>query len=198
MTEPVLTSTLATLLFSMNVSPEDAEAAGAEMRALNEVMRLQPGFRHLDVLRHNGDAGVEFCLLVHFANETALQNWKDDPARREAITKVESFALGEVRRQEALGPDPWFNPLPSFRGAARPPLVPFWKRWVLSILAVYPGLLVLLLISDPLLHGWPWLLRMFVVVAVMTGLMAAWILPTLTRLLHGWLTSGVSSGQTGR
>lgn len=106
--------------------------------------------------------------------------------------------MGEVRRQEALGSDPWFNPLPSLQGAPRPPVVLFWKRWVLSILAVYPGLLVLLLISDPLLHGWPWPLRMFVVVAVMTGLMAAWIVPTLTRLLHGWLISGVSGGQKGR
>jgi antibiotic biosynthesis monooxygenase (ABM) superfamily enzyme len=89
MKEPVLTSAPATLLFSMHVSPADVEAAGTEMRALNEVMRLHPGFRHLDVLRHNCDTGVEFCLLVHFVDETALQIWKDAPARREAITKAQ-------------------------------------------------------------------------------------------------------------
>ena len=179
----------ATMLFSMRVAAADAAAAADEMRALNALMREQAGFRHLDVLRRDEAAGVEFCLLVHFDSEAALTAWKSAPARRAAIARIERHAIGDVRRQEALGNDPWFQPLPAGPGA-RPPSVPFWKRWVLSILAVYPGLALLLLVADPLLSGVPWALRLFVVVAVMTGLMAAWIVPALTRLLQGWLTGG--------
>lgn len=181
----------ATMLFSMCVGLQDAEAASAEMRALNMVMRAQPGFRHLDVLRRDEAGCVEFSMLVHFEDEASLQGWKAAPERLAAIARIEAFARGAPRREEALGVDPWFNPVPA-AGPQRPPAVPFWKRWVLSILAVYPGLVVLLLISEPLLSGLPWLARIFIVVTVMTGLMAVWIVPTLTRLLHGWLTSGAS------
>jgi antibiotic biosynthesis monooxygenase (ABM) superfamily enzyme len=182
----------ATMLFSMCVGVQDAEAAAIEMRALNAVMRSQPGFRHLDVLRRDEAGCVEFSMLVHFADEASLQAWKATPERLAAIARIEAFARGAPRREEALGNDPWFNPMPAPPGPMRPPAVPLWKRWVLSILAVYPGLVLLLLISEPLLFGVPWLVRIFIVVVIMTGLMAAWIVPFLTRLLQGWLTSGAS------
>ena len=178
----------ATLLFTMSVGATDAEAAGAEMRALNAALRAQPGFRHLDVLRREEGGTVEFSMLVRFADEASLAAWKEAPERLAAIARVEAFARSAPRREEAVGHDNWFNPI-MVTGPARPPLPPLWKRWVVSIIAVYPGLVVLLLISEPLLSGFPWLLRIFVVVVAMTGLMAVWIVPTLTRLLHKWLTA---------
>lgn len=181
----------ATMLFSMSVGRADAEATASELRALNAALREQPGFRHLDVLRRDEPTFVEFSMLVHFADEASLLAWKAAPMRLAAIARIEAFAHGAPRREVAVGNDPWFNPV-TVPGPARPPAVPLWKRWVLSIVAVYPGLVILLLIFEPLLSGVPWLLRIFVVVVLMTGLMAVWIVPTLTRLVQGWLTSGTA------
>lgn len=181
----------ATMLFSMSVGRADADAAATELRALNAALREQPGFRHLDVLRRDEPTFVEFSMLVHFADEASLRAWKAAPVRLAAVARIEAFAHGAPRREVAVGNDPWFNPI-TVPGPARAPLVPFWKRWVLSISAVYPGLVILLLISEPLLSGFPWVLRIFVVVALMTGLMAVWIVPTLMPLLQGWLTAGAA------
>ena len=186
-----LEPTPATLLFTMSVGAGDAEAAAAEMRALHAALRAQPGFRHLDVLRRDDGGTVEFSMLVQFADEASLAAWKEAPARLAVITRVEAFARSAPRREEAVGHDNWFNPI-VVAGPARPVRAPLWKRWVLSIIAVYPGLVLLLLISEPLLSGFPWLLRIFIVVVAMTGLMAVWIVPTLTRVLHRWLTAAPS------
>ena len=180
----------ATLFFAMSASAQDADTVAAELRAISVALRAQPGFRHLNVLRRDEPGAVEFSMLVQFEDEDSLSLWKASPQRLQAIDRIEGYARSAPRREEALGTDNWFAPITApARAPAAPPAVPLWKRWVLSILAVYPGLVVLLLISEPLLSGFPWLLRIFVVVAVMTGLMAVWIVPTLTRLLQGWLTA---------
>lgn len=65
----------------------------------------------------------------------------------------------------------------------------FWKRWAISMLGVYPPLVVLVLVSQSLLQGAPVVVPLFVIACCLTGLTTGLILPFLNRRLHGWLTA---------
>ncbi len=70
------------------------------------------------------------------------------------------------------------------KGAGHPA---FWKRWVVSMLAVYPPLVLLVYGSRELLQGVPPLASLFLIALVLTGLSTGLIVPFLQRRLAGWL-----------
>ena len=63
----------------------------------------------------------------------------------------------------------------------------FWKRWTVSMLAVYPPLVCLVLASQFVLGDVPLLISLFIIAFCLTGLSTGFILPFLNRQLHGWL-----------
>ena len=64
---------------------------------------------------------------------------------------------------------------------------PFWKRWTVSMLAVYPPLVALVYLSRSVLKGVPTAASLFLIAACLTGLSTGLILPFLHRRLAGWL-----------
>ncbi len=63
----------------------------------------------------------------------------------------------------------------------------FWKRWTVSMLAVYPPLVCLVIVSQYVL-GWAHpLLSLSIIAFCLTGLSTGLILPFLNRHLHDWL-----------
>lgn len=75
-----------------------------------------------------------------------------------------------------------------------PPAVPpqqpkFWKRWAVSMLAVYPALIVLVLATRPFTQGMPMGVSLFIVALLLTGLNTGLILPFLNRKLGRWLAA---------
>lgn len=175
----------ATLLFTIRVSRADAAACECRLKALNRLLREREGFRSIEVVRRDDADGADFILLVHFDTERNLEAWKAAPERLTAIAGIESLALGAFQRQQAVGSDIWFDTIErQVPGHAR---IPFWKRWVLSVIAVYPGLLVLLELAEPLVGWLPRPLSLFLIVVAMTGLMTAFIMPWLMHRFESWL-----------
>ena len=46
----------------------------------------------------------------------------------------------------------------------------FWKRWVVSMLAVYPALILLVVVTRPFTEGMPAAASLFIVALLLTGL----------------------------
>lgn len=65
----------------------------------------------------------------------------------------------------------------------------FWKRWVVSMLAVYPALILLVLVTRPFTQGMPMTASLFIVALLLTGLNTGLILPFLHRRLGRWLAA---------
>ncbi len=63
----------------------------------------------------------------------------------------------------------------------------FWKRWAVSMLAVYPPLVCLVLASRYVLDSTHVVLSLFIIATCLTGLTTGLILPFLNRHLHDWL-----------
>ncbi|MBU1315808.1 MAG: hypothetical protein KJ947_21195 [Alphaproteobacteria bacterium] len=65
----------------------------------------------------------------------------------------------------------------------------FWKRWVVSMLAVYPALILLVVVTRPFTEGMPAAASLFIVALLLTGLNTGLILPFLNRCLASWLAA---------
>lgn len=67
------------------------------------------------------------------------------------------------------------------------PVPVFWKRWAVSMLAVYPPLVCLVFVSKYVLEGVPMMVSLFIIAFCLTGLSTGLILPFLNRRLKRWL-----------
>ena len=94
------------------------------------------------------------------------------------------MTIGEMRVQEAHGFTPWFT-LPDHSAASNSPAR--YKMALLTILALYPPLLVLSTLLQYLLHGWPRALLMLLTVLLLVPAMTYYIMPWMTRLFRSWL-----------
>ena len=65
---------------------------------------------------------------------------------------------------------------------------PVWKRWALSMIGVYPLLVALFYLLQPITAQLPVPGALFLVALVLTGLNTGYVLPFLNRRLGGWLS----------
>jgi antibiotic biosynthesis monooxygenase (ABM) superfamily enzyme len=63
-----------------------------------------------------------------------------------------------------------------------------WKMWVLLTCAIYPLILVLVTVTDPLVHALPAVLRFLIVVPIMTSTVVWGVLPQIHRRFGRWLS----------
>lgn len=175
------------LLVAMRVRHSDAGLCAAKLAALNDVMSGFDGFQSLDVIRRDGGLGTDFYIIARFRDVPSLDRWRSAPERMAHLQEIEALAITDVSRQRAEGSTIWFEPITSMPSPPKPPL--FWKRWTVSMLAVYPALIVLVTLFAPITSHLPQPLGLLVVALVLTGLTTAYIIPWLTRLLHRWLVA---------
>lgn len=174
-----------TLLNSTKIKSSDTEMYANLLRKLNSQLLDTRGFRGLDVVHRDQGRFAEFLILVRFESEESLNHWKTSKSRLEAIAELDRLAVAPAVRQEQFGHDLWFNSIVHAEiGTFEPP---FWKRWALSIVAVYPPLLILAALAGIFLKFLPPYLSMLTVVVALTGILTAFVMPLLTRLAQGWL-----------
>lgn len=173
------------MLVALRVAFADAETCAAKLSEMSRRIDQAQGFRGLDVIRRDGGLGVDFFVLARFDTLESLEAWKASPERRAMLDEIESLAIEDVARQQAAGGNIWFEPISSLSSTPLPPL--FWKRWAVSMLAVYPALVVLFFALQPLTSQVPVALGLLVVATILTGITTAYIVPYLTRRLGPWL-----------
>lgn len=174
------------MLVALRVSHADADKCADKLREINGRLIGFDGFDSLDVIRRDGGLGTDYYVIVRFSDMAALERWKNSPERERLTTEVEAFAIADVSRVQASGANIWFEPVVSLPSTPKPPLL--WKRWLTSMIAVYPALIVLVFLLQPVTSRLPVFLGLFVVAVILTGLTTAFIVPWLTRTLHPWLT----------
>jgi antibiotic biosynthesis monooxygenase (ABM) superfamily enzyme len=175
----------ASLLFALRTAHEDAAACAARLEALNAHLAAENGFVSLDVVRRQGGLGTDFYVVARFANAACRDAWRASPDRKAYIEDIEALSIADISRQCAEGAMVWFEPIESMPSPKKPP--PLWKRWLLSFVAVYPPLVVLVAALSPLTEGLPVAVRLLLVAAILTGVTTAFFIPWLNRMLAGWL-----------
>ena len=94
-----------------------------------------------------------------------------------------SVTVDDEDVESLTGLEPWFT-LPN-RVVNRPPAR--WKMAVLTTLGVYPMLLVLGVVLNPVVGDWPMALRLGASLVLGIPLMTWFIMPGLSRIFFSWL-----------
>ena len=85
--------------------------------------------------------------------------------------------------EEAVGLGMWIDHIEG----KEPSLPPFWKRITLSVIAVYPVLMILSALSAPIIKGLPQFLQVLIIVTLLSALLTWPIMPWLSKILRPWL-----------
>ncbi len=142
------------------------------------------GYQGSTVLRPEPGSGRDHVLVFRFASAAHLDAWQTSEERTQWLTRAEPFTEAvEVRTQEGL--EPFFDlPAPRVRGAMPPPR---WKMAVLTWLGLYPLVVIVGLLSEPLLRDLPFAIAVAPQTMATVALMAWLMMPFLTRTASKWL-----------
>ncbi len=173
-----------TALIVRNVKPELIEEFEKWALGMHQVVRSFEGYLGTDIIRPRDHSQPEFVIVVRFDRYEHLRAFMQSTEREEWLKKSEEMTVGKIHVQEAQGFTPWFV-LPD----AALPLVapPKYKMALLTILALYPSLLVLSTILAYLLQGWSRPLLIFINVLILVPMMTYYIMPLMTRVFQSWL-----------
>lgn len=126
-----------------------------------------------------GSDSREYGILRTFASETERDAFYESPMFKAWEERARTLTEGEPVYRQLHGLEAWF------RSPHNPP--PRWKMAVATLLGVYPVSLLIGVMLSPTLKKLPLVLNLFVVSAIIVGLLTWIVMPLVTRLLHGWL-----------
>jgi antibiotic biosynthesis monooxygenase (ABM) superfamily enzyme len=125
-----------------------------------------------------GLGSSEYHLVYRFKDDASLAAWERSDERRAALERMQEM-VDEERYARVAGLDSFFT-----RPAAPGPR---WRSTVLTIVAVFLITSTLQVLVMPLLSTWPWPARLLLSACLVVVLLGYVVMPTLTRLLAGWL-----------
>ena len=146
---------------------------------------FQTSFAHGGVLGASmltpppGSDSREYGILRTFASETERDAFYESPMFKAWEERARMLTEGEPVYRQLHGLEAWF------RSPHNPP--PRWKMAVATLLGVYPVSLLIGVLLSPTLRKLPLVLNLFVVSAIIVGLLTWVVMPLVTRLLHAWL-----------
>ncbi len=142
-----------------------------------------PGYLGSEVLRPGEDPeDDEYRIVFRFDQASNMRAWEQSEERRRWLKRAEPL-IHEEKINVLTGLETWFT-RPSRPGEPAPPR---YKMAVVTWLAVYPLITLILVLLGPVLGLLPMLVRTLVLTVLMVTLMTYVIMPRLTRLFSFWL-----------
>lgn len=171
-----------TTMFARRVHPRDQDQYEQWLTGISRCSSGFPGNLGTTILRPGGERG-DYVAITHFANEATARAWMDSPERRAWLDKLESISVECERVDSLAGMESWFT-VGALSDAVPPPR---YKTAVMVLLGLYPTVMVLGLVLDPLLADLPVALARLVALSCSVATMVWLVLPLLTRLFKRWL-----------
>ncbi len=142
------------------------------------------GYLGTEVVRPpEGDPSPEYTSVFRFASIEQLRAFERSDLRRRHLTDVVDLVEADAVWETTTGLEWWFSAPPG-TVVAQPVR---WRMAVVIGALVYLMVLVFGTIAATLLDGWPFPLRLLVVIAVEIALMTYVLLPWLTKRLARWI-----------
>lgn len=176
-----------TLILRRTVRPGRERAFETWLREISDASSTFPGYQGTSVLRPN-PPGQQYVYIVRFDSYAHLRDWELSPERVAHLEGLHELVEGALGRQLTTGLEYWFSP-PGAPLSAPPQQA---KMAAVTLLGIYPLILLASRTLAPALDWLPLLLRELVVAAVLVVLMTYAVMPLLTRLLERWLLPDVT------
>ncbi len=153
----------------------------------------QPGHLGAQVLRPMAGSSPEWVVVIKFQSRGHYDAFRTSAEYSRWTAQLRDLLEDEPVYEEKCGLESWFV-LP---GAASQPVLPRWKMATVTWLGVNMAVISLVLLLDPVLREWPFLVRSLFVNALVVVLLTWVIMPLLTRLLRPWLFPSQSGANAG-
>jgi hypothetical protein len=174
------------VLYSRRVRPGREADFEAWARGIVAAARPFPGHLGASVLDAPGSR--EYHILFSFADRKSLQAWLASDERRRRLARVGELLEADRGLQQVTGLETWFKLPGSNVPTMKPP--PRWKMWLVSLVAVYPLVVLFQWALAPRVNRWPLLAKSAVFPLVLLTLMTFVVMPMVTRFLRRWLRPG--------
>ena len=169
-------------IFSRRVRPGFEERYEEWMSGIVRATSAFPGSQGTTVLRPSASR-PEYLAIVQFDAACNLERWMESEERAEWLGKLEDITLESEEISSMTGMERWFT-LPD-RAVSQAP--PKHKMAVVIFLGIYPLIMLIGALLQPLVGTWPLAPRILASLVVTIPLMTWIVMPLLTRLFFGWL-----------
>ena len=159
------------------VRPEHAAAFERWAEDVLAVASRFPGNLGASLL-HPGPGSSEYHLVYRFEDDRSLAAWERSSERRSALAHVEDM-VDDERYHRISGLESFFTRAPQPG--------PRWRMTALTIAAVFAITSLMQQFVMPHQASWHPEARLALSAVVVVLLLGHVIMPTLTRLFHGWL-----------
>ncbi|NQD91882.1 antibiotic biosynthesis monooxygenase [Pseudomonas sp. CrR25] len=156
---------------------------------LDEIAPLcmaSPGHLDWHIVRPIPGLSETYTIIVRFDTRAHVKEWVESPTRAQMIEKVRPLLVTGDDFFVSSGLDFWFAPT-----GAKPRVPVRWKQYLVTWSVIYPLVLGVPLVVNPVLHylGVPnnSLITTLVVTGVIVSLMVYVIMPRYTKLIQRWL-----------
>jgi len=185
MASPPDTPAPAVLKIVFHVPRGSREAFERTLREMNEAAENSPGRLGVDVLKPmTGSVGPdEWTVILRYRTEADLTAWRASRTARTTRARLDAMTVGAPQVERVDGLEAWFS-LPDRRDAAPPPK---WKMAIVSIMAIYPLIMLVQPLIGPFVRGFPRWLTILIEMTLMSPIMTWILLPLLMRLMKTWL-----------
>jgi antibiotic biosynthesis monooxygenase (ABM) superfamily enzyme len=170
-----------TVVVRHRVKPGKAAEFEEWLRGISKAALQFEGHQGFHVVRPADLGRPEYIVFFRFDTYANLERWEKSEVRRDWLSRVEPLTSHAPALERHTGMEVWFSP-----PAGQPP-PPRYKMMVVTLLAIYPLILLVQATLVPLLAEWPLPLRTLVTAALLVCLMTYGAMPLLTRLFGRWL-----------
>lgn len=122
-------------------------------------------------------------VILRFDSQVSLNAWRGTAEAATWRARLENVAIDKPSLETRKGVEIWFSS--SSARYADPPAG--WKTALLSIVGLYPTVMVLNALLAPLRGSLPGWFDALLSTCILSALITWPIMPLLTRIFHGWL-----------
>lgn len=172
-----------TFVASREVKPDSIDQYEQWVEDLGKAARdLDSNFR-MTVIKPSGAQAREYVLILHFSSQDKLDEWEQCDVRKDLLKRLRPMVEGKASFSEVTGFEYWFS-LPKV-AATKPPSR--YKMALVTILGLYILSLGYTYTFDKWLDSLPDHAEVILKIVLLVALMTFVLMPLLTRLLARWL-----------
>ncbi|MGL4462552.1 MAG: antibiotic biosynthesis monooxygenase [Planctomycetia bacterium] len=151
------------------------------LRGLTRAALPFAGHLGFHIVRPNDPKHPEYHVFFRFDTFDNLRRWEESAVRREWIDRLSPLALRTTPWERHTGLEVWFTPPPGRAAPSR------HKMAVVTLLTIYPLILLVQSTLGPRLAEWPLPARGLASAAILVGLMTYAAMPFSTTVFARWL-----------
>lgn len=159
------------------------------VRGMTPIVQQFDGYLGTDLIRPRDLAHPEVVIVVRFDSYENLKVFMESAERDAWLKESDKLTIGQMDVSEQQGLVSWFN-LPNRISPTNPPAKS--KMAIITILILYPSLLLVSTLLKALLHDWPRPVVIFITLLVLIPAMTYFLMPWATRFFRRWLYPDVA------